>query len=360
VLASLLKSRIRYVDLKGYLISSVFVAVGTVTFLVPALKSVENLTPLEALVNCTYIALDIVLIPLIVPLFMLYFKKPMGFVYGGFLLSATFLLMGDIIYNYYVIWGIYYTGSLPDVFYNLSYLVLLVTMFEAYKRKVRIVTIDDLEREKRKIELLNKLMRHDILNDLSAILGYLEIYGETRDPELLSKIRMRVENSINLIRAIRAIERKAELKPVNLRSVVLKEVSDVNADIRIDVPELKVLADELLSSVVRNLVINAIIHNDEKKPEISISAKEEDGWVELKIADNGPGIPDEMKEKVFEEGMGSHMGLGLFLVKSIVESYGGRIWIEDNEPKGAVFVVKLRSAQSGTQRLITTSAMSAE
>ena len=172
-----------------------FVAVGTVAFLVPALKSVENLTPLEALVNCTYIALDIVLIPLIVLLFVLYSKKPMGFVYGGFLLSATFLLMGDIIYNYYVIWEIYYTGSLPDVFYNLSYLVLLVTMFEAYKRKVRIVTIDDLEREKRKIELLNKLMRHDILNDLSAILGYLEIYGETKDPELLSKIRMRSAQS---------------------------------------------------------------------------------------------------------------------------------------------------------------------
>lgn len=346
ILLTILKDRIRYVSLSGYLLAAFFIAIAVVLVLVPALHyAEESLSPIEAFVTNIYILLDIVLIPPLILLFMVYLKRPMGMFYGGLILSATLTLIGDILYNYYDIWGIYYTGSLPDAFYNLSYLVLLFTMLEVYRRNVRIVTIEDIEREKAKFEFLNKLMRHDILNDLSAVLGYLEIFKQSKNPEILDKIETRIKNSINLIKSVRTVEKKPEIKPVDLKEVVLSEAHGYgNVKIDVDVPDVKVLADDLLASVLRNLVINAIVHSDEKIPKIEISAKRLNGWIEIRVADNGPGIPDDMKEEIFREGIGKHSGLGLFLVKKIVESYGGKIWVEDNRPKGSVFVIRLRAA----------------
>jgi len=64
----------------------------------------------------------------------------------------------------------------------------------------------------------------------------------------------------------------------------------------------------------------------------------------------GPGIPDEMKEEIFKEGVKDQetgrTGLGLFLVKTLIERYGGKIWVEDNEPEGSVFVLRFRSADN--------------
>ncbi len=68
----------------------------------------------------------------------------------------------------------------------------------------------------------------------------------------------------------------------------------------------------------------------------------------VRIADDGPGIPDAQKEVVFAKGeksLGSPgSGLGLHLVRTLVDQYGGDVRIEDNEPTGAVFVVSLPRA----------------
>ena len=344
ILLTILKKGIRFVDLRGYIISALFIAITIVFVLIPSIRSaLEGLSTFEAFVAIIYILLDIILIPILILLFMLYLKKPLGFLYGAIVLSAMFTLIGDVLFNYYESWGIYYTGSLPDIFYNLDYLTLLFAMYEVYSRDVEVVTVEDIERERKRVKLLNKLMRHDILNDLSAVLGYLEIYRDSRDPEILDKIEMRIKNSINLIKSTRVVEKRPELKPVRLKDVILSEISGYgNAEIRCYVPDIEVLADELLTSVFRNLIINAIIHNDEKIPRIEISARKLNGWVEIRVADNGPGIKD--KEEVFKEGFGKHTGLGLYLVKTIVEGYGGKVWIEDNKPKGSVFVIRLKAA----------------
>jgi signal transduction histidine kinase len=67
--------------------------------------------------------------------------------------------------------------------------------------------------------------------------------------------------------------------------------------------------------------------------------------VTVRIADNGPGVPDERKESVFgkgEKGLESDgTGIGTYLVKTLVSRYSGTVWVEDNEPGGAVFVVTL-------------------
>jgi len=74
---------------------------------------------------------------------------------------------------------------------------------------------------------------------------------------------------------------------------------------------------------------------------------------EVRIADNGTGIPDEIKEKVFEEGFmhgdTGHTGIGLHIVQKAMESYGGYTWAENNEPKGTVIVLRFRMVGSGAK-----------
>ena len=108
--------------------------------------------------------------------------------------------------------------------------------------------------------------------------------------------------------------------------------------------------NRVLDSFFRNILTNAIQHNDAETPEVSVSATGTDDSVEVRIADNGPGIPDERKSDVFgrgEKGLESAgTGIGTYLVEKLVTRYGGDVWIEDNDPRGAVFVVKLPVAEA--------------
>jgi signal transduction histidine kinase len=121
-------------------------------------------------------------------------------------------------------------------------------------------------------------------------------------------------------------------------------------------PKWFVVASELLKDVFTNIIGNSIYHAlGPVTVDVLMSKVHEDGreYYRVSIEDNGPGIPDEMKDKVFsrlQRGMtrASGAGLGLFLVKRLVEDYHGRVWVEDRVPgdhtKGARFVVLLPSA----------------
>ncbi|MEF8772750.1 sensor histidine kinase [Halodesulfurarchaeum sp.] len=108
---------------------------------------------------------------------------------------------------------------------------------------------------------------------------------------------------------------------------------------------VEVLADNMLESVFRYLLRNAITHNNKEVPEVTVSATTTEEVARIRIADNGPGIPDDRKDQIFEEGEtgidSEGTGLGLYLVQTLVDRYEGQIWIDDNDPEGSVFVVEL-------------------
>jgi len=143
-----------------------------------------------------------------------------------------------------------------------------------------------------------------------------------------------------------------ETKPVGLRYVLtdrIDEVASTHADAILTtegtVPDVAVPADDMLGSVFKNLLTNAIVHNDGPVMEVTVSASVDDGTVTVRVADNGPGIPDDRKDAIFEDGEkgldSEGTGLGLYLVETLVDRYGGDVRVEDNEPTGAVFVVEL-------------------
>jgi signal transduction histidine kinase len=125
------------------------------------------------------------------------------------------------------------------------------------------------------------------------------------------------------------------------------------------VPSLKVYADEMLGSVFRNVISNAIVHNDRDVPAVTVAVTELPDRVRVSVADNGPGIPDDQKAEVFgrgKKGMESEgTGIGLYLVDTLVDQYDGEVWVEDRATAdidvpdldgttGAVFHIELQRA----------------
>ena len=217
-----------------------------------------------------------------------------------------------------------------------------------------------LERQRDNLEVLNQVVRHDVRNSLQIALAYgdmLEDYieedGEAHLQQVLKAGREAVDITQTAGDVTKVLLRSdADSAPVDVRSVLEKQIDDVRASyeriiVSVDevIPDVEVLADDMLESVFQNLLNNAIVHNDKEIPEVTVSVTADDETVRVRVADNGPGIPDDRKERIFEEserGLDSEgTGLGLYLVRTLIDRYGGDVWVENNGPEGSVFIVEL-------------------
>ena len=218
---------------------------------------------------------------------------------------------------------------------------------------------EQLRRKKEELTFINRIVSHDIKNDVSVISGWAGVLPEHTDPEAIEMVD-RIRNTSDHIAELAQIAKDfvdsiegttdVALEAVDLGNTVDTEVSKLrsnydDATITVDDSDAVVRANELLSSVIGNLLTNAIRHNDTEAPEIEITAEQTATTVVLRIADNGPGVPDSEKEAVFEKGRkgaeSPGSGIGLYLVSKLVDQYNGEIWVEDNEPTGAVFALEL-------------------
>ena len=221
-----------------------------------------------------------------------------------------------------------------------------------------------LESQRDKLELLNQIVRHDIRNDIQVISAYAEALSDSiadDETEYLEKIVDSSRDAIEITETARDITNVmigegTDLSPVSLRAVLQKEIDAIGSNhdqavVTVDgsIPTVDVRADDMLAAVFRNLLTNAIRHNDKEIPEITVSGTAEAETARIQIADNGPGIPDDQKTQIFEEGEkgldSDGTGLGLYLVRTLVNRYDGDIWVEDNDPDGSVFVVELLRAE---------------
>jgi PAS domain S-box-containing protein len=226
-----------------------------------------------------------------------------------------------------------------------------------------------LEEQRDSLEVLNQAVRHDIRNDLQLVLAYADMLGAYVDADgeaYLEQILEAARDAVGITTTARDVtqvmlQADAEHRPVPLRSVLEAEIDDVRSNyehaiVRVDgsIPDVTVCADGMLESVFRNLLSNAIQHNDKDVPEVVVSATCGDEAVAVRVADNGPGISEARRERIFEQGeMGldsEGTGLGLYLVETLVGRYGGEVRVEDggerdstggDDREGAVFVVEL-------------------
>jgi PAS domain S-box-containing protein len=222
-------------------------------------------------------------------------------------------------------------------------------------------------------ELYVDLMSHDINNLNQVALGYLELIGgmveDEKLKELISKPLEAINNSSHLIESVTKLQnaKTGQLKTgaVDLDGILSElqarysRVQDKDVIIRYTShPGCLVMANGLIKDVFSNLIENAIKHSSQKSVQIDIGLKRirEDGkdYFEVSVEDYGSGVTDEMKKKLFGrfhrgDTKANGKGLGLYLVKTLVEGYKGQVWAEDriqgDHTKGARFVVMLPAVE---------------
>ncbi|PKL62994.1 MAG: histidine kinase [Methanomicrobiales archaeon HGW-Methanomicrobiales-2] len=199
-----------------------------------------------------------------------------------------------------------------------------------------------LEAANREANLYLDIMTHDIKNAENVSNLYADLLIEMLEGEAAlyaRKIRSSVRRSAEILGNVTTIRRihhdSPDVGPVDLDLVIREEVAAFpDVLIEFSVSHRRIWADDLLSEVFANLIRNAVKFGD-PGIRIAIRVEEYDGEsVLVSVEDTGPGIPDPMKESIFhrfERGWvgGYGDGLGLFIVRTLVERYGGTIRVED-------------------------------
>ncbi|WP_321430601.1 ATP-binding protein [uncultured Methanolobus sp.] len=196
----------------------------------------------------------------------------------------------------------------------------------------------------------NRILRHDIANDLQIIMASLDLFEENRSDRYLSMIKKTSIKSASLIRDIRELDSLSagceELDILNVKDMIGNVTNKYTLEFKVN-GNCLVWGDKALSSVFDNIISNAVRHGNASK--VSIDIINVNSRCIISIADNGIGIPDEVKPRIFDEGFKhgdkGHTGFGLFIVRKTIERYNGCIWVEDNVPSGARFVIELDTAK---------------
>jgi len=201
------------------------------------------------------------------------------------------------------------------------------------------------------LQVINKILRHDLANNLGAIKMALEINETRPNPKYIQISKKAVDRSFEKINDMKGLENLIgtgkDLDCYEVKEIIEKIAgTDIEMDISID-GQCKVLADNALSSVFENIIKNAIAHGKANKMRITMAPSGK--YCHISIEDNGTGIPDEIKTKIFKEGFteggDSNSGLGLYISKKVIERYGGQIAVKDNTPHGAKFILDIPSAK---------------
>jgi PAS domain S-box-containing protein len=222
----------------------------------------------------------------------------------------------------------------------------------------------DLQRQTDQMEFFNSILRHDVLNGMTVIRGRAEFLVDELEGDQLQDAETIVDWSNDIVTIIQRVRTVLEtltgtgdpqLEPTDLSAALRSEVDRVRATypevaFETAIPDaVTVQANELLGEVLGNVITNAIDHNDTDGLCVSVIVEdpiETDDHVTVRIADNGRGVPDDVKEAIFRREETGHAkstgsGFGLFFVDSMVTEYGGDVWVEDNDPQGAEFVIEL-------------------
>ncbi|MFA4848969.1 MAG: PAS domain S-box protein [Methanoregula sp.] len=194
----------------------------------------------------------------------------------------------------------------------------------------------------RQLNLLTGITRHDILNKVAIIMGYLKIAeNKFEDPalaEIMGKIKsaiMAIQSQIEFTRIYEDIGAH-ESRWIALDSVVPRSQVPAKISLIVDVQGVQIFSDPMLEKVFFNLLDNSIRHG-ERVTEIRMSFHKSDENLVVVWEDNGVGVKNSEKEQIFDRGFGKNTGLGLFLVREILSLTGITITENGKLGKGARF-----------------------
>ena len=205
-----------------------------------------------------------------------------------------------------------------------------------------------LQKANEKLNLLSDVTRHDILNQLTSLLGYLELMRSVPPegvPVYIQKIESLAKTIETQISFTSDYQNMGVLAPRwqrvdHIIAGVLSQAAHRQVEIVADVGKIEVYADPLLTKVFVNLVDNALRHGDHVTRIVVTFHQTAAGGV-IVLQDNGKGVSADLKEKIFARGFGRNTGYGLFLVRAILDITGISIHETGTEGTGARFEIAI-------------------
>jgi len=210
-------------------------------------------------------------------------------------------------------------------------------------------TEEIIKKANKQVALLTSITRHDIINQINSLKGYIAIVKRQITDTKIGDVLKKEEAIADMI--LRQIIFTRDYQNVGAESprwipvkatlaTILKTVDRGSITITIDIGELEIYADPLIEKVFFNLIDNSLRHG-EHVTHIRISCKMNGKDLLIRYADDGVGIPDDEKEKIFTRGFGKNTGYGLFLIREILSITGFSIKEEGIWSKGALFVISI-------------------
>ena len=229
---------------------------------------------------------------------------------------------------------------------------------------LRDVTSERLRRQR--LTVLNRVLRHNLRNSMTSIIGRAQLLGQddpTAEPaDLADGILASADDLVALGNRAREIEDLMSVTPAvdaetDLPRVVETVVSGVEerhpeaaVSVAVDDDLAAAVDERVLEPVLRNVVENAVEHNDTERPQVTVTATApvaDPDAVEITVADDGPGLPETERAVLRDgdEGPLEHgSGLGLWAVSWGVTRMGGELAFDENDPRGTVVTIRLPGA----------------
>ncbi|SDJ56247.1 PAS domain-containing protein [Halovenus aranensis] len=248
--------------------------------------------------------------------------------------------------------------------YTVRYSVLCDQRDDPAGHAVVMREVTELKEHQQRLSVTNRVLRHNLRNELNIVLGVADqLEGadlDERARKSLDRLQAAagrlndVSEKARHIQASLRIDQEALLAidlVVTVETVIDRYRTEFpEAEIRYEGPDrllVRAAGRDTLETVVRNVIENALEHNDNEQPTVEVAVSDRGDEAVLTVADDGPGIPvdeveilDETVESQLEHGS----SLGLWLTHWLVTAMDGRIEFASNEPRGSVVTVRLQTA----------------
>ena len=220
----------------------------------------------------------------------------------------------------------------------------------------RVITFHDVAehmRQQQRLEVLNRVLRHNIRTETNLISGYADVVESEGDGDATAQIKAHAERIDELGEKAREIadifEREGDpTDAVSLDDVLadaVASVAEANPSVDFDYrpPPEDVRVARVFVPVFSNVVENAVEHNAAEDPRVRVEVEVDGGVARVHVADNGPGI-HEYERAVLERGKETQLehgsGLGLWLIKWGASIGGGQVTFDENHPTGSIITVE--------------------
>jgi len=247
--------------------------------------------------------------------------------------------------------------------YNVGWSSLTDRHGETAGHVITVQDVTDRNAYQQRLEVTQRLLRHNLRNDMTVIRGCADLLAEEVDDEQVLTAQRIVDTADDILDMSEKTRTMASLDPSNTSgrttvdiserlATLVAEMRDAHPETRLEctVPEtaeIELNSPKFFEIPVRNLLENAVEHNDATQPCVQVRVERANGQISVHVEDNGPTIPTVERE-VLEAGTENQLkhgsGMVLWLTYGSVEILGGDITFEATEPRGNAITLELPAA----------------